>query len=108
MGHRVPFSSLPIDQSDVAYDHAPDSTPRTSVPRGRTSQLLISDSAAFPGTTRSVWVHEPAVAPDGPLPVIVFQDGAGFLRPRGTVRTPSARSSGSHRASRRSRPTTRD
>ena len=79
MGHRVPFSPLPIDQSEVAYDHGPDSTPRGSGPRGRTTQLSISGSRAFPGTTRSVWVHEPAGAPDGPLPVTVFQDGAGFL-----------------------------
>ena len=86
MGHRVPHSPLPIDQSEVSYDHGPDSTPRSSVPRGRTTELSIDGPQAFPGTTRSVWVHEPATAPGGPLPVVVLQDGAGFLDPDDEVR----------------------
>ncbi len=86
MGHRVPFSPLPIDQSEVAYEHGPDSTPRPSVPRGRTTQLEITDSVAYPGTTRRIWLHEPANAPSEPLPVVVFQDGAGFLDPDDEMR----------------------
>ncbi len=86
MGHRVPHSPLPIDQSEVTYEHGPDSTAVASVARGRTTQLEITDSQAFPGTTRSVWVHEPATASEAPLPVVVFQDGAGFLDPDDEMR----------------------
>ncbi|RYC07044.1 alpha/beta hydrolase [Nocardioides zhouii] len=86
MGHRVPFSSLPIDQSEVAYDHGPYSVPRPDVARGRTTQWKLSDSRAYPGTSREMSVHVPASAPAGPLPVIVFQDGADFLDPGDEMR----------------------
>jgi enterochelin esterase-like enzyme len=86
MGHRVPFSPLPIDLSEVAHDHGPDSTPRPSVRYGRTTALEIVDPRAYPGTTRTVWVHTPAGAEATSLPVIVFQDGAGFLDPDDEMR----------------------
>ena len=86
MGHRVPHAPLPVDQSDVTYEHGPDSAQRPEVPRGRTTQLSVTDPHAFPGTTRSVWVHVPAGVAEGPLPVIVFQDGAGFLDPDDEMR----------------------
>lgn len=86
MTHRVPHSPLPVDQSEVTYEHGPDSATVASVPRGRTTQLEIADSQAFPGTTRSVWVHEPATPSEAPLPVVVFQDGAGFLDPDDEMR----------------------
>ena len=86
MAHRVPHSPLPIDQSKVAYDHGPDSEPNGSVPRGRTTELTVDDSRAFPGTSRSIWVHEPVNASDGQLPVVVFQDGSGFLDPDDEMR----------------------
>ena len=73
------FAPLPIDQSNVTYDHGPDSTPRPSVARGRTTALEIVDPGVYSGTTRSVWVHAPAAASAAALPVIVFQDGSGSL-----------------------------
>ena len=86
MGHRVPFSPLPIDQEGVAHVHGPDSVPQPSVARGRTTQLTLSGSRAYPDTTRNVWVHEPAASLGGPKPVIVFQDGGGFLDPDDEMR----------------------
>jgi enterochelin esterase-like enzyme len=86
MGHRVPFSPLPIDQSEVTYEHGPDSTVRPGVARGRTTRLELPDSRAYPGTSRAVWVHLPASEPAGPLPVLVFEDGAGFLDPDDEMR----------------------
>lgn len=86
MGHRVPYSSLPIERSEVTYERGPDSIPRSSVPRGRTRQLDVADPAAYPGTTRSVWVHAPAVSWATELPVVVFQDGGGFLDPDDEMR----------------------
>lgn len=79
MGPRVPFSPLPFDPSDVTYEHGQDSTTRSDVARGRTTRFELPDSRAYPGTSRDVWVHVPASAPTGPLPVVVFQDGSGFL-----------------------------
>jgi hypothetical protein len=81
MGHRVPYSPLPIELSEVSYEHGPDSSSRADVPSGRTTRWELRDPRAYPGTRRDVWVHVPSSAPGGPLPVIVFQDGAGFLDP---------------------------
>jgi enterochelin esterase family protein len=86
MGHRVPFSPLPIDLSEVTYEHGPDSTIRPGVARGRTVRLELPASRAYPGTSRDVRVHVPASAPAGHLPVVVFQDGSGFLDPDDEMR----------------------
>lgn len=79
----MPFNPLQIDQPDVVYEYGPDSSPRPQVPHGRTTHLTMDDSRAYPGTTRSVWVHAPAAAarPDLALPCMVFQDGGSFLDP---------------------------
>src|SRR6476661_5511383 len=83
MPHRVPHSPLPIDQSEVTYEHGPDSTADPSVLRGRTTQLEIADPQAFPGTTRHVWVHEPATPSDEMLPAVVLDNlvAAGAIPP---------------------------
>lgn len=87
MAYRVPFSPLPIDQSDVVYEYGPDSSRRPEVPQGRTTHLVMNDSRAYPGTTRSVWVYVPAATPpDQALPCMVFQDGGGFLDPADEIR----------------------
>ena len=84
---RVPFSPLPIDQSEVVYEYGPDSFPRPGAGRGRTARLVLADSRAYPGTTRDVWVHVPASAPtDRALACMVFQEGGGFLDPEGDAR----------------------
>ena len=81
----MPFRALPVDQSDVVYDHGPDSSPRSGVAPGRTTRLELSDSRAFPGARRDIWVHAPATS-DGVLPCVVFQDGGGFLDPEDDLR----------------------
>lgn len=87
MGISVPFAPLPVDQSDVTYEHGPDSSRRADVPPGRTTRLEVVDPRAYPGTTRSVWVHVPATAgPDDTLPCMVFQDGGGYLDPDDEIR----------------------
>ncbi len=83
----MPYSPLPIDQSDVEYEYGPDSSPRPQSRRGRTTHLELSDSRAYPGTTRGVWVHVPAAArPDDELACMVFQDGGGYLDPDDDIR----------------------
>jgi enterochelin esterase family protein len=85
MDARIPFQALPIDQSDVLYDHGPDSSPRPGVPPGRTTRLHLTGSRTFPGTSRDIWVHAPE-ATDGVLPCMIFQDGGGFLDPKDDLR----------------------
>ena len=60
MATDIPFSHLPIDQSDVRYVHGPDSAAQDGVPLGRVTELEWNQSAVFPGTTRRFWVYEPA------------------------------------------------
>jgi enterochelin esterase-like enzyme len=80
MGSRVPFSPLPIEQSDVVYEPGPDSTLQPGVPAGRTTHLELDG--------RSIWVHVPArTRPDDVLACTVFQDGAGFLDPEDDLRS---------------------
>ncbi|GAA2740009.1 hypothetical protein GCM10009868_00420 [Terrabacter aerolatus] len=57
---RVPYRPLPVDQTDVVYGHGPDSVRHDGVPQGQTVELRIDDSAVYPGTSRTVWVHVPA------------------------------------------------
>ena len=85
MDSRIPFRALPIDQSDVSYDHGPDSSPRPGVIPGLTTRLQLAGSQTFPGTSRNIWVHVPA-ATDDVLPCMIFQDGEGFLDPGDDLR----------------------
>ncbi len=83
----VPYQPLPIDQSDVRYEHGPDSVRQPGVRVGQTVELSLSDSAVYPGTSRRVWVHVPAGYDAAcPAAVVVFQDGWWYLDPEGEVR----------------------
>ncbi|GAB3495608.1 alpha/beta hydrolase [Flexivirga lutea] len=86
MSTRLPYTPLPIDQSDVLYEHGPDSERRDDVPPGVTTEFTLEDSRIYPGTERTVWVHSPHDASGDPLPVIVFQDGWWYLDPDADVR----------------------
>ncbi|MEW1952280.1 alpha/beta hydrolase-fold protein [Terrabacter sp. NPDC080008] len=87
MPTRVPYVPLPIDQSDVVYEHGPDSARHDDVPLGETVELRLDDSATYPGTSRTVWVHVPAAyVPGEPASVMVFNDGWWYLNPDGEVR----------------------
>jgi enterochelin esterase-like enzyme len=83
----VPYRPLPIDQSEVLYEHGPDSERRPGIQVGETVELTLPPSVVYPGTSRRVWVHVPAghdaAAPAG---LVVFQDGWWYLDPEGQVR----------------------
>lgn len=83
---RVPYTPLPIDQIDVVYEHGPASMRRDDVPQGVTTDFTITDSAVFPGTERTVWVHRPSARSGEALPVMIFQDGWWYLDPEDDVR----------------------
>jgi len=83
----IAYRSLPIDQSDVRYEHGPDSVRRPGTPAGETIELSLPTSSVYPGTTRRVWVHVPACRdPAKPAALVVFQDGWWYLDPDGEVR----------------------
>ena len=83
----MPYRPLPIDQSDVRYDHGPDSVRQPDVPAGQTIEFDWNDSATYPGTSRKFWLHVPAqYDPTQPASLMVFQDGRWYLDPDGEVR----------------------
>ncbi|RNI23186.1 alpha/beta hydrolase [Flexivirga caeni] len=83
---RIPYFPLPIDQSDVTYEHGPYSVRHDDVQPGITSEFVLNDSEIYPGTERTVWVHRPADSSAAPLPVMIFQDGWWYLDPADGVR----------------------
>lgn len=83
----VPYRPLPLDLSDVRYEHGPASVRQPGVPVGRTEQLVWDSSRVYPGTTRRIWVHVPAaLPPDEPAGLVVFNDGWWTLDPDAEVR----------------------
>lgn len=86
MSARVPYRPLPLDLTDVRYEHGPDSSPQPGVPVGETVELEVSNSTGYPGTGRRVWIHVPAGGREAPAALAVFNDGEWYLDPEGEVR----------------------
>jgi enterochelin esterase family protein len=83
----IPFRSLPIDQEDVVYEHGPDSAPTPDRVPGTVEAIHLPDSAYYPGTTRTVWIHRPAgLPPDAEHAVMFFNDGWWYLDSAAEVR----------------------
>ena len=60
MATEIPFSRLPVDQSDVRYVHGPESSVQEGVPSGTVTEVESNESSAYPGTSRTFWVYVPA------------------------------------------------
>ncbi|MDF1812839.1 MAG: alpha/beta hydrolase-fold protein [Verrucomicrobiales bacterium] len=78
-----------LGAEDKDYAPGPDAMPKEGVPKGKVSQhKWLSD--IFPGTERDYWVYVPSQY-DGSKPacVMVFQDGAGFVKEKGSFRAPT-------------------
>jgi len=83
----VPYRPLPLDLVDVRYAHGPDSEHRPDVPAGETTEVTLTTSAIYPGTSRKVWVHVPAgYDASVPAALLVVNDGWWYLDPAGEVR----------------------
>lgn len=68
------------------YPYGPDSKRQPGVPQGTVTQHSWT-SQIFPGTTREFWVYVPAqYKPEKPACVMIFQDGAGFVKEDGHSR----------------------
>jgi enterochelin esterase family protein len=63
---------------------------RAGIPKGTITDYVWDQSKVFPGTWRQYWVYVPAqYDPDREAAVMVFQDGARFMDPRGHFRVPT-------------------
>jgi gluconolactonase len=70
------------------YTLGPDSQIQDGVPRGEVTQYTWT-SKVFPGTVRDYWVYVPKqYDPSRPACVMIFQDGAGYVKPDGNWRVP--------------------
>jgi gluconolactonase len=70
------------------YTLGPDSQIQDGVPRGEVTQYTWT-SKIFPGTVRDYWVYVPKqYDPAKPACLMVFQDGAGYVKPDGNWRVP--------------------
>jgi enterochelin esterase family protein len=70
------------------YKPGPDSE-RQAVPRGEVRRASFAASQIFPGTTRDYFVYVPKQYDAGrPACLMVFFDGAGFMREEGPFRVP--------------------
>lgn len=70
------------------YTLGPDSQRRPDVPKGTVTQHSWT-SKIFPGTLRDYWVYVPAqYKADKPAAVMIFQDGAGYVKEDGAWRAP--------------------
>ena len=76
-------------QYDEQYVLGPDSQPQPGVPEGKVLGFTLDDSKTYPGFKRQWWIYLPP-GYDGktPLPVMVFQDGAGYVNRTGAWRVP--------------------
>lgn len=83
--------SLAGAPEDDQYRLGPDSLPKEGVPQGQVRQMPAwVDSQIFPGTTRDWWVYVPAqYQADKPASVMIFCDGAGFIKADGHFRVPT-------------------
>lgn len=72
------------------YTLTPESTTRTAgAPRGKVTQAKWTASKIYPGTVRDYWIYVPAQYNAAkPHPVMIFQDGGGFISETGHSRIP--------------------
>ena len=68
----------------------PDSMPQEGVPKGKLEGPLLFKSKILANTVRRYWVYVPSeYRAEKPACVLVFQDGARAINPRGVLRLPT-------------------
>ncbi|HWG44635.1 MAG TPA: alpha/beta hydrolase-fold protein [Gemmataceae bacterium] len=78
----------PISWSADNYKLGTDSQEQADVPHGKVTKHSWT-STIFPGTVRDYWIYVPAqYDAKSPACVMVFQDGGGYVNPKGQFRTP--------------------
>jgi sugar lactone lactonase YvrE/enterochelin esterase-like enzyme len=77
-----------LSAADV-FKAGPDHEVQPGVPHGTVKEMGEWKSKIFPDTTRAWFVYVPAqYKPDGTAALMVFQDGQGYINPRGVWRVP--------------------
>jgi enterochelin esterase-like enzyme/sugar lactone lactonase YvrE len=77
-----------VGRAAEEYTLGPDSQRQPNVPRGTVTQYTWT-SKIFPGTVRDYWIYVPAqYTAAKPACVMVFQDGAAFIKENGDSRIP--------------------
>jgi enterochelin esterase family protein len=72
-----------------AFVESPDHRENPAVPHGTVTQMPAWESKVFEGTIRDWWVYVPAqYKAEQPAAVMVFQDGKGYVNPKGNWRVP--------------------
>ncbi|HJZ53576.1 MAG TPA: alpha/beta hydrolase-fold protein, partial [Gemmataceae bacterium] len=72
------------------YKLGSDSLPKDGVPKGNLIGPTLFKSKVFDGTVRQYWVYVPSqYSPDKATCVLVFQDGARAVNPKGVLRVPT-------------------
>jgi enterochelin esterase family protein len=72
---------------DVHYHPCPEAYPNADAPQGTVHRYEDWQSASiYAGTRRTVSVYLPPGNPSGPLALMVFQDGDGYLAREGAIR----------------------
>src|SRR5260370_36405422 len=79
----APVTSFAADD----YQLGPDSMVQEGVPQGTLTKRSWQSEKIYPGTVRDYWVYVPKQY-DGlqPANVMVFQDGGGYVDPKGQFR----------------------
>ena len=71
------------------FKPTPDHEVHAGVPQGKVTQQPALKSKIFPDTTRDWFIYVPAqYKPDGTAALMVFQDGQGYINPKGNWRVP--------------------
>ncbi|MEZ5355935.1 MAG: SMP-30/gluconolactonase/LRE family protein [Bryobacteraceae bacterium] len=86
---RIVLLLLAASLCYAQYNYGPDSARHPGVPKGAVTQHQWTSTKHFPGTVRDYWVYVPAqYRRDRPAPVMVFQDGGGYVTETGHSRIP--------------------
>jgi enterochelin esterase family protein len=85
---RADFVATLTAPGDVKYNPCPEAYPRPGTPEGTITSWPAWDGAkVFPGTVRDVSVYAtPGLDRTAPAALLICQDGAGYLAPKGPVR----------------------
>jgi enterochelin esterase-like enzyme len=80
---------LPAQDPKPSYELGPDSKPQEGVPAGKLLEGKWESSGLYAGTVRDYRIYVPAkVEPDTRPCLMVFQDGLGYVDPKGSFRAP--------------------
>jgi hypothetical protein len=74
------YRPLALDQTDVLYEHGPDSFVRPEVPTGQLVEFDWNTSTVYPGTSRKFWAYVPAqYDPATPAALLIVQDAGWYM-----------------------------